>query len=80
MATLPQNLMHTYAEAYPYIVYDYPYIVPRPTYHYFNTSGQSFFLNTHLHPIGLHPYGRFTTPQVPFVMIESISLRIASFQ
>ena len=37
-------------------------------------------LNTHLHPIGLHPGGRSTNFQLSLPMIEIISSSVASFQ
>jgi hypothetical protein len=40
----------------------------------------NFFLKIHLHPIGLHSFGQSVISQVPFDMIESISLRTTSCQ
>jgi hypothetical protein len=43
-------------------------------------SDLNFFLKIHLHPIGLHQFGQSVISQVPFDMIESVSLRTTSFQ
>src|SRR5688572_23509968 len=43
-------------------------------------SGLLFLLKIHLQPTGLQPAGRSVISQVPFEMIESISLRTASLQ
>src|SRR4051812_41042458 len=43
-------------------------------------SGRSFFLKTHLQPTSLHPGGRSVRIQALLVIMDLISLSMASFQ